>query len=154
MAISRSTETIRFDAPAAAPAVGQPAADAEALAEVQETVSEHAVVVYALEWCEFCWSVRKMFEDAGIDYHAVELDSVAYQQDNHGGRLRAALREICNAPTIPQVFVGGQHIGGATETFDAYNSGQLAEMLEAQQISMAATAQNAYSYLPKWLHPR
>ncbi|MEM9476027.1 MAG: glutaredoxin domain-containing protein [Pseudomonadota bacterium] len=110
--------------------------------------------MYVLEWCEFCWSVRKMFEEAGIPYTAIELDSVAYQKDNHGARLRSALLEICGTHMIPQVFVGGTHVGGATETFDAYNAGTLATMLEAQQISMAAAAENAYSYLPQWLHPR
>ncbi len=153
-AISRSTATARFDVSAAGGAPAFPPADATALAEVRQTAQDHPVVMYVLEWCEFCWSVRKMFEESGIPYKAIELDSVAYQQDNHGGRLRAALNEICSAPTIPQVFVGGAHIGGATETFDAYNAGELARMMEAQQISMAAVAANAYSYLPKWLHPR
>ncbi|MEM8801754.1 MAG: cysteine synthase A [Pseudomonadota bacterium] len=153
-AISRSTDTIRFDISAAGGAPSFPPADAKTLAEVRETAAEHPVLMYVLEWCEFCWSVRKMFEEAGISYTAIELDSVAYQKDNHGARLRSALLEICGTHTIPQVFVGGQHIGGATETFDAYNTGALATMLDAQQISMTAVADNAYSYLPKWLHPR
>ena len=153
-AISRSTDTIRFDVAAASAAPSFLAADAEALAEVHETANNHPVLMYVLEWCEFCWSVRKMFEEAGIPYTAIELDSVEYQKDNRGARLRSALLEICGTHTIPQVFVGGEHIGGATETFDAYNAGKLAEMLHAQQIKMAAAAENAYTYLPKWLHPR
>ncbi len=153
-AISRSTDTIRFDISAVGGAPSFPPADAEALAEVRETAETTPVLMYVLEWCEFCWSVRKMFEAAGIPYTAVEIDSVAYQENNHGARLRSALLEICGTHTIPQVFVGGKHVGGATETFDAYNSGELGRMLEAQQIRMIAAAENAYSYLPKWLHPR
>jgi cysteine synthase A len=152
--ISRSTDTVRFDVSAASGAPSFPPADADALAEVKAAAEEHPVLMYVLEWCEFCWSVRKMFEEAGIPYTAIELDSVEYQKDNHGARLRSALLEICGTHTIPQVFVGGTHIGGATETFDAYDAGTLSEMLEAQQINMAAAAENAYSYLPKWLHAR
>lgn len=152
--ISRSTDTIRFDVTAAGGAPSFPAADDAALAEVRQTADENPVLMYVLEWCEFCWSVRKMFDEAGIPFKAIELDSLAYQKDNHGGRLRAALKEICGTHTIPQVFVGGEHVGGATETFDAYNSGKLQEMLDAQQIKMMAAAENAYSYLPNWLHPR
>ncbi|MCG6882779.1 MAG: glutaredoxin [Silicimonas sp.] len=111
-------------------------------------------MLYALEWCEFSWSVRRLFQDAGIDYLSVDLDSAEYRDNNRGGRIRAALREICGAPTIPQIFVGGEYIGGATETFDAYNSGALKEKLEQQSITMIAAAENAYGYLPKWLHPR
>ncbi|MEL7151498.1 MAG: cysteine synthase A [Pseudomonadota bacterium] len=153
-AISRSTETVRFDVAAAGGAPSFPPADAEALAEIRQTAKDTPVLMYVLEWCEFCWSVRKMFEEAGIPYTAIELDSVEYQKDNHGARLRSALLDICGTHTIPQVFVGGQHIGGATETFDAYNAGELEKLLDAQQIKMAAAAENAYSYLPKWLHPR
>ena len=111
--------------------------------------------MFALEWCEFCWSVRKMFAEAGIDYHCISLDAVAYQKDNLGADLRAALRNITGAPTIPQVFVGGQHIGGATETFDAFNDGNLQDRLDANGVIFnAAMQENAYSFLPTWLHPR
>ena len=153
-AISRSTASIRFDVSTPAATADAPAALPEALREVRETVADYPVVVYALEWCEFCWSVRNMFTEAGVEYVSVDLDSVAYQKNDRGGKLRAALREITGQPTIPQVFVGGRHVGGATETFDAYNSGGLQEMLAKEQIEMLAGAGNAYSYFPKWLHPR
>ncbi|MEM9032732.1 MAG: cysteine synthase A, partial [Pseudomonadota bacterium] len=118
--ISRSTASIRFDIPAApTPPTTHAPADDDALAELRETVATHPVVLYSLAWCEFCWSVRTLFDEAGIDYHLVELDSAANQKGKRGVRIRAALREICKAQTIPQVFVGGEHVGGATETFDA-----------------------------------
>ncbi len=156
MALSKSTADIRFDVPPVAVprATPAPAADDAALTEVRETVASTPVVLYALEWCEFCWSVRNMFRDAGIEYLSVDLDSAAYREGNRGGRLRAALREICGSPTIPQVYVGGEYVGGATETFEAFNSGKLKELLDKQSIAMIAAAENAYDYLPKWLHPR
>lgn len=154
MELSRSTDTIRFDRAAPPMAASSPTASQEAIAEIETTVQTNPVVLYGLEWCEFCWSVRRMFEEAGIAYSAVDLDSVAYQADGRGGKLRAALREITGSPTIPQVFVGGTHIGGATETFDAYNSGALEAMLASQHLTMTPGAANAYDYLPKWLHPR
>ena len=89
-------------------------ADPEALLDVRETVAARPVVLYALEWCEFCWSVRRMFQDAGIEYLSVDLDGAAYRADNRGGRIRAALREITGSPTIPQIFVNGEHLGGPT----------------------------------------
>ena len=154
MALSRSTETIRFDrASVTVPGTGS-SASPEAIAEVEQITGNHPVVLFGLEWCEFCWSVRRMFEDAGIAFTPVDLDSVANAADGRGTRMRAALREITGSPTIPQIFVGGTHVGGATETFDAYNSGMLEDLLTAQRISMSQAAANAYEYLPAWLHPR
>jgi len=116
---------------------------------------EQPVVMFALEWCEFCWSVRKMFDEAGIAYRTVDLDSVAYQKDNKGGDIRVVLRQMTGAPTIPQVFVAGKHVGGATETFDAFNDGSLKTMLTENRIDYdPAMTRDAYSFLPKWLHPR
>ncbi len=156
MVLSKSTPDIRFDVPPVPAPAASPAApaDPDALAEVRETVAGEPVVLYALTWCEFCWSVRRMFNDAGIDFVTVNLDSEAYRKDNRGGTLRAALREITGSPTIPQIFVAGEHIGGATEAFDAYNSGRLKALLDGRSIPMVAPVANAYGYLPKWLHPR
>ncbi len=156
MALSRSTPNYRFDvtatpAPAAAPTPAAP----DALAEVEAIIASKPVVIFALEWCEFCWSVRNMFAEAGIAYDSVDLDSVAFQDGNKGTQYRAALREITGAPTIPQVFVGGQHIGGASETFDAFNSGALQAALGAAAVSFdPEMSRDAYTFLPKWLHSR
>ncbi|MGF1627310.1 MAG: glutaredoxin [Alphaproteobacteria bacterium] len=111
--------------------------------------------MFALEWCEFCWSVRRMFAATGIPYRSIDLDSVAYQQDNRGGEIRVALRQKVGAPTIPQIFVGGAYVGGCTETFDAFNQGRLQEMLAASGVAFDRAKQvDAYGFLPKWLHPR
>jgi cysteine synthase A len=157
--LSRSTPSARFDittpppVPAAAP--HPPTAKPEAVAMVEKLVSEKPVVLFALEWCEFCWSVRKLFAESGIEYESVDLDSVAYQKDNLGADLRAALREMTGVPTIPQIFVGGRNLGGATETFDAFNDGSFQEHLLTNGVVFnQALNANAYSYLPKWLHPR
>ncbi|MCK0102774.1 hypothetical protein MWU63_10715 [Pseudohalocynthiibacter sp. F2068] len=96
-----------------------------------------------------------MFAEAGIEYESVDLDSTAYQKDNLGADIRAALRDTTGSLTIPQIFVGGQHIGGATETFDAFNDGSLKQRLDANGVIFnQAMKENAYSFLPKWLHPR
>lgn len=156
MAISRSTDGYRFDVSATGSApVAKDAPAHHATAFVDKTIADHKVVMFALEWCEFCWSVRKMFAAAGIPFHSVDLDSVAFQKDNFGGELRVDLRHRTGAPTIPQIFVGGRHVGGATETFDAFNDGSLKTRLAEIGVSFDASIErDAYSFLPSWLHPR
>jgi cysteine synthase A len=57
--------------------------------------------------------------------------------------------------TIPQVFVGGEFIGGCTETFDAWKAGRIQQLLEARNVSYDKSARvDPYSFLPTWLHPR
>jgi cysteine synthase A len=111
--------------------------------------------MFALEWCEFCWSVRKLFKEFDIPYRSVDLDSAEHQKDNWGGQVRAALKAHVNSPTIPQIFVGGRHIGGCTETFDAFNDGRLQKLLRENGVRFTEKDNvNAYTFLPKWLQPR
>jgi cysteine synthase A len=162
MEISISTPSHRFDAPAPAPVPEQAAAasvepdeEAEAFVSAAVADAQQPVVMFALEWCEFCWSVRKLFARLGIRYRSVDLDSVEYQQGNLGGRIRAVLRQRIGAPTIPQIFIAGEHLGGCTDVFDAYRTGTLqARMKRAGMAFDAGVALDPYSLLPSWLHPR
>jgi cysteine synthase A len=155
-AISKSSPLCRFDIrPAPAPPATQaPAApaDAEAAAFVEKTIAGEPVLMFALEWCEFCWAARKLFKAHGVPYRAVDLDSVAYQADDWGGRVRRAVGARVGAPTIPQVFIGGEWIGGAAEVFDAARSGALQAKLRAAGVAFDADTKVEYgALLPKWL---
>ncbi|MEZ5786051.1 MAG: pyridoxal-phosphate dependent enzyme [Xanthobacteraceae bacterium] len=162
VSIAQSTPRFRFDVkPTAQPAHSEVAAPPpvtpEADAFVAKVISDRdqPIVMFALEWCEFCWSVRKLFKEFDIPYQSIDLDSADYQKDNWGGQIRNVLKVRTNSPTIPQVFVGGKHIGGCTETFDAFNEGRLRELLRDNGIEFKpAENVNAYAFLPKWLHPR
>lgn len=160
MQIAASTPKYRFDVrstPSATPTSEKEEAKPYAAEFVNETIfnKDAPVVLFSLEWCEFCWSVRKMFQEAGIEYTSIDLDSVAFQADNRGGDIRTVLKQMTKSPTIPQVFVGGQHLGGATETFDAFNDGTLQALLSSHNVAFdAELKRDAYSFLPTWLHPR
>jgi len=161
--ISRSTPGYRFDALAVCampPAANREAdiavgIDAEAVAFVEKVVRDEAVIVFALEWCEFCWAVRKLFTGLGIAYRSIDLDSVAYQARDLGVKIRAVLKDRIGSPTIPQVFIGGCHVGGCTELFNAMANGSMQQLLEAAGVEYDHdTDLDPYSLLPKWVHPR
>jgi len=99
--------------------------------------------------------VRKLFARLGIDYRSVDLDSVAYQDGDRGGKIRAVLAARTGAKTIPQIFVGGTHVGGATDLFEAWRSGTARELLTRNGIAFDASVElDPYSLLPKWQQPR
>ncbi len=159
--IAQSTPRYRFDVKSAAPAAVAPAEEVPLVPEAEEFVAKvtsdpnQPVVMFALEWCEFCWSVRKLFKEFEIPYRSVDLDSAAYQKDNWGGQIRNVLKARTKSPTIPQIFVAKQNIGGCTETFDAFNDGRLQKLMRDNGIAFKqAENVDAYSFLPKWLHPR
>jgi cysteine synthase A len=157
IAISLSTPGYQFvQSPSQMPApVGRMEQDPEMERFVSETVAGQSVVMFALEWCEFCWSVRKLLQRMGVEYTAIDLDSVAYQADDRGGRIRRVLHRRLGVPTIPQIFVGGEHIGGCSELFEAYGDGSLEHRLDALGIGIHAVERiDTAQLLPQWLHSR
>ncbi len=155
--ISRSTPSAQFEASAAAAPEApeaKVARDLEAEMFVNTAIKSHAVVMFALKWCEFTWSVRRMFTELGIAYFAVELDSGAFQNDDWGGRVRRALQAWTGITTIPQIFVGGNYVGGAGETLDAWRTGRLSAALLGAGIELQAEPDDPSRFLPKWLQPR
>jgi cysteine synthase A len=165
MEISRSTPGARFDAPPPVPPSAQkspspvaaPAVSDEVEAFVAQVLAdrEQPLVLFALEWCEFCWSLRKLFAKCGIPYRSVDLDSTAYQRDDRGGQIRAVLTSRTGSKTIPQVFVGGEYIGGCTETLDMFKDGRLQTLLSANGVPYDESVRiDPYTLLPTWLHPR
>ena len=155
--LSRSTPGYRFDAPVPV-ATPQPAPapnDVDAERFVENVLRDEPLVLFALEWCEFCWSVRRLFARVGIKYRSVDLDSVEYQRNDLGSRIRAVLSNRIGATTIPQIFVGGEHIGGCTELFDAWSDGSLQRLLADHHVHYEAKIEiDPRTLLPKWLQPR
>jgi cysteine synthase A len=163
MDISRSTPGARFDVKAEPPPADEdekpepPPVTQAADSFVSDAIAdaENPVVLFALEWCEFCWAIRKLFGELDIPYRAIDLDSVAYQEDDWGGQIRAVLNARLGSNTIPQIFINGEHIGGATDTFEAFKSGELRKRLAEVGIEPGdLDGKDPYELLPNWLHKR
>jgi cysteine synthase A len=165
LTISRSTPNYRFDvaavpppAPAAsATAAPPPTIDPTAAAFVERVVDDldQPVVLFAHEWCEFSWAVRKLFKHFHIPYRSIDLDSAEYQQDNRGLSIRAALTAKTSVTTIPQIFVGGKLIGGSTDVLAAWKEGRLQPLLGQARVSYDASVDaDPMAFLPGWLQPR
>jgi cysteine synthase len=133
---------------------GKPTPEAEAFVSGLFSDRSEPVVMFAFEWCEFSWSVRKLFKKCGIRYRSIDLDSVEYQKDDRGGKIRAAVAAVTGKVTIPQIFVGGEFVGGATEVFDAFKRGHLQKLLSDNGVAFEKHAGfDPYTLLPNWVSP-
>jgi len=157
--IMRSTPGGQFNspAPASAASASPPIVSSDAEEFVRKTLSdaENPVVMFALEWCEFCWAVRKLFQACSVPFRSVDIDSVEYQQNDMGAKIRAAVTARTGVTTIPQIFIGGEFIGGATEMLNAWKDGRAQLLLAKNRVQYDTHARvDAMSFLPGWLHKR
>ncbi len=157
-ALSRSTPGYRFDSSGtAANDESKPKLDVDAVEAVAAILddSDNKVVMFALEWCEFCWSVRKVLAEYGISYRSVDLDSLEYQKGNRGGKMRVALSEKTGWNTFPQIFINGEFVGGCTDLFDDCKNEDLQKRLARAGVPFNKNVKtDPYGFLPGWLHPR
>ena len=156
VALSTSTPNYRFDAQAATATAAAPVnVDPKAAQFIEDVIDNEPVVLFALEWCEFCWSLRKLFAALGVNYKSVDIDSVEYQEDARGVQIREALGERVGSPTMPQVFIAGEHVGGCTEVIESFQDRELQARFDRNGIDYDESVElDAWSLLPQWLHPR
>lgn len=109
--------------------------DNPAHAQIAKTVGENDVVLFmkgtpTFPQCGFSSTVVQVFDYLGVDYASVNvLEDPA---------VRQGIKEVNNWPTIPQVFVKGEFIGGCDIVREMFESGEMRTMLADKGIEMAA----------------
>ena len=70
-----------------------------------------------------------------LDHLGVEYGSVDVLQDQG---IRQGIKQFSDWPTIPQLYVKGEFVGGSDIMMEMYESGELAELLEKAGVSRKA----------------
>ncbi|KAI4336173.1 hypothetical protein L6164_014733 [Bauhinia variegata] len=95
-----------------------------ALNKAKEIASSSAVVVFSKTYCGYCKRVKDLFKQLGVAFKVIELD-----QESDGSGIQSALAEWTGLRTVPNVFIGGKHIGGCDNVIAKYQVGQLMPLL-------------------------
>jgi len=90
-------------------------------------IKSNSIILYMkgtknMPQCGFSNSVVQILNHYGIDYKDINV----LEDPN----IRIALSEYSNWPTIPQLFVKGELIGGADITIELHQKGELLNILD------------------------
>ncbi|MGJ8664466.1 MAG: pyridoxal-phosphate dependent enzyme [Marinicella sp.] len=154
LAISHSTETARFDLPIAAPVIQLPVVkDLENadLQSVNQLIAVNKVLIFSLEWCDFCLSLKNFFQAWGVDFHAIDVDSAQMAENNHGAKIKHVVAAKTQSINLPQVYVAGELIGGFSDISKAYHTGRLQELFISNGINYKLLNINPDDFAPKWV---
>ena len=81
------------------------------------------VEIYSSMFCGYCSNAKRLLKDKGVEFTEfdVSLDATKLQEmlSRSGGRR-----------TVPQIFIGGAHIGGYKELAALDRAGKLDSLLE------------------------
>ena len=95
---------------------------------IRSQVTSHPVVLYMkgspqFPMCGFSASATQILKACGVD----QPFTVDVLQDPE---IRQGIKEFANWPTIPQLYVNGEFVGGADIMREMYQSGELQKMLD------------------------
>jgi len=107
------------------------AANPELKQKVEELLRENPVLLFMkgtpqMPRCGFSMRVVGALEQLGVEYGAVDVLPLL-------GPLREVTGEIADWSTFPQLYVNGELVGGCDIVEEMFESGELAEMLGAEQ---------------------
>lgn len=79
------------------------------------------VVMYGTRTCGYCISARRLLDSKGAAYEDIRVDDYPERR-----------REISDLGlrTVPQIWIGGRHIGGFDEMWALERAGELEALLE------------------------
>ncbi|XP_057798203.1 monothiol glutaredoxin-S12, chloroplastic-like [Salvia miltiorrhiza] len=92
---------------------------------IKNTIAQNPVVVYSKTWCSYSSQVKSLFKRVGAEPFVIELDRLGAQ----GSQLQKTLEKLTGQHTVPNVFIGGKHIGGCSDTMKLYEEGELESLL-------------------------
>ncbi|KAK5635658.1 hypothetical protein RRF57_011370 [Xylaria bambusicola] len=92
--------------------------------KAQTIIKENAVAVFSKSYCPHCQASKKLLDDLGAKYFAIELDEV-----DDGAAIQSALKEISGQRTVPNIYIGGKHIGGNSDL--QAKKGELKSLLQS-----------------------
>lgn len=104
---------------------------------IDETVRSHPVVLFMkgtphAPLCGFSAAVTGVLQHLGVDFKDVDVLA--------DDRLRNGIKAYANWPTIPQLYVNGEFVGGCDIVREMYEVGELQNMLS--QVTKSGNAQS------------
>ncbi len=104
----------------------------EVKARIEKLVNENKIMVFMkgsklMPQCGFSNNVVQILNTLGVPYET--LDILADPE------IRQGVKEYSNWPTIPQIYIDGEFVGGSDIAIELYQSGELQQMVEVAMAS-------------------
>ena len=79
------------------------------------------ITMYTTGWCPFCARARALLERKGARWNEIDVEAEP--------KRRSEMIERSGQRTVPQIFIGGRHIGGSDELAELEQKGELDALL-------------------------
>lgn len=100
---------------------------------IQALVDNHPVLLFMkgnqlFPQCGFSSTAVQILNTYNLDFHSVDVLA--------DEAVRSGVKEFSQWPTIPQLYVAGEFVGGCDIMIEMFQNGELAEMIEKAKADM------------------
>lgn len=81
------------------------------------------VVVYTTQYCPYCIRAKALLAKKGVAFEEINVDG--------NRQLRDEMTRKAGRSSVPQIWIGGLHIGGCDELYALDGAGKLDALLSA-----------------------
>ncbi len=101
--------------------------DSDSKKRIEDLITSNSIMVFMkgskmMPQCGFSNNVVQILNSLGIHFETFDV-----LEDME---IREAIKEYSNWPTIPQIYLKGEFLGGSDILIEMYNSGELREKIE------------------------
>lgn len=102
---------------------------------IQQEVNENPVVLFMkgtpmFPQCGFSAAVVQVLSEAGVKFKGIDVLT--------DPSLREGIKQYSNWPTIPQLYIKGEFVGGCDIVREMYASGELEQVLDEKAVPRVA----------------
>ncbi|HYV86948.1 MAG TPA: Grx4 family monothiol glutaredoxin [Candidatus Polarisedimenticolia bacterium] len=102
---------------------------------IQQDITDNEVVLYmkgtpVFPQCGFSAAVVQVLSELGVKFKGIDVLT--------DPSLRQGVKEFSSWPTIPQLYVKGEFIGGCDIVREMYSSGELRELFQTRGVNTKA----------------
>ena len=81
----------------------------------------NSIILYSSPFCGYCTAAKRLLKNKGADFFEI---NVLFNTER-----REQMIKLSGRRTVPQIFIGGQHVGGYAELSELDNNGELNTLL-------------------------
>ena len=80
------------------------------------------IIVYTKDYCPYCVKAKQLLQRKGVAFTEVDIT-------HDEARLQEMLARANGRKTVPQIFIGETHVGGADDLYALEKEGKLDGLL-------------------------
>ncbi len=80
------------------------------------------IVIYTKSFCPYCHAAKALLKKKGAAFEEISVDG------DRAGQMAMA-EKAGGSSTVPQIFIGGKHVGGCDDLHDLEAAGELDPLL-------------------------